>query len=121
VILSRAGRHSEESIIPKGRRTTARGRARDGKPARPERPRRAPGIRIDEVEDGCIVYQRARDRVHYLNATAALVLELCTGANSREEIVELVQLATGPGARQRKVIEGLVAHLRTEGLIDLPR
>ena len=44
-----------------------------------EYPRQADGIEINKVADGYVVYQPDRDRVHYLNHTAAIVLELCDG------------------------------------------
>ncbi len=43
------------------------------------RPRRAGQVELSEVTDGFLVYQPERDRVHYLNPTAALVLEACDG------------------------------------------
>lgn len=43
------------------------------------RPRRVDGLEIEPAADGFVVYQPDRDRVHYLNHTAALVLEMCTG------------------------------------------
>jgi hypothetical protein len=51
----------------------------------------ADGIDINQVEDGYVIYQQAKDRVHYLNHTAALVLEGCTGKNSVDDIVRIVQ------------------------------
>lgn len=58
-----------------------------------DRPRRADGLEVNEVADGFVVYQPSRDRVHYLNHTAALVLELCTGENARADIDRAVQAA----------------------------
>jgi hypothetical protein len=34
----------------------------------------APDLEINAVSDGYVVYQPGRDRVHYLNQTAALLL-----------------------------------------------
>jgi hypothetical protein len=48
------------------------------------------------VEDGCVVYVPARDQVHFLNATAMCVLELCDGAHGVDTIRrELEALAGG--------------------------
>src|SRR5439155_6925151 len=47
----------------------------------PERPVRVDDLEINFVGDGYVVYHPARDRMHSLNHTAAVVLELCTGAN----------------------------------------
>jgi hypothetical protein len=58
-----------------------------------ERPLKADGIKINEVADGYVVYHAALDRVHYLNHTAVIVLELCTGENDAAAIAGFVQRA----------------------------
>jgi hypothetical protein len=80
-------------------------------------PVRAPDLEINEVADGYIVYQPDRDRVHYLNQTAALVLELCNGRNAEADLPELLRLAWDlPAPPVEEVAECLEA-LRKEGLI----
>ena len=54
------------------------------------RPVRADDLEAHEVDDGLVVYHRSSDRVHYLNPTASLVYELCTGEHTVEEISVLV-------------------------------
>lgn len=56
-----------------------------------ERPKVVEGLEISMVPDGSVVYDPGRDRVHYLNRTAALVLELCTGENDAAGIVHALQ------------------------------
>jgi hypothetical protein len=56
--------------------------------------------------------------VHFLNATAALAFELCTGANSREEIVQAVRIAFDLAEAPTSDIEICLAQLRQEGLIE---
>jgi HrpA-like RNA helicase len=48
--------------------------------------RRTDGLEINEVADGYIVYQPARDRIHYLNHISVVILELCTGSIKASEI-----------------------------------
>jgi hypothetical protein len=80
-------------------------------------PVRANGVEVNEVADGYIVYNRERDRVHYLNHTAALVLELCTGRNRASEIVRILQVAYDlPDPPEREIAECL-DQLRDEGLV----
>ncbi len=57
--------------------------------------RRAPNLDIRPLPDGYVVYQPARDRVHYLNATAALLLELCDGSPCIDDLAELLATACG--------------------------
>lgn len=82
-----------------------------------DRPVRAPGIEINEVEDGYVVYHPARERVHYLNHTAAVVLELCTGANEVERIAHLLASAYELPEPPAEEIEDCLAQLRAEGLV----
>ena len=75
------------------------------------------GLDLCEVVDGYVVYEAGTDNVHYLNNTAALVLELCTGGNSREEIATALQsafnLPEAPGAE----VDDILARFTTTGLI----
>ena len=41
------------------------------------------GLDVNQVKDGLIVYDPARDRVHYLNNTAAAIFTLCDGDHGR--------------------------------------
>jgi hypothetical protein len=44
-----------------------------------------------EFEEGFMVYQAEKDRVHYMNPMAVLILELCTGENTPERIAEVLK------------------------------
>jgi hypothetical protein len=78
---------------------------------------RAQDLEINEVADGFVVYQPSRDRVHYLNHTAALVLELCTGSNTAFDIERAVRAAydlpDSPSADVNRCLERFV----DEGLV----
>jgi len=81
------------------------------------KPQRSDGLDICEVVDGYVVYEAGNDRVHYLNNTAALVLELCTGDNSREEIVALLQSAFSLEHRPDAEVTDILSSFTREGLI----
>jgi hypothetical protein len=49
------------------------------------------GHEFNQVPDGYVVYQSARDRVHFLNPTAVIVYELCDGKHTVEEIGRFMQ------------------------------
>ena len=51
-----------------------------------EFPRRKDGLEINETHNGVIVYHESERRVARLNATAAIILELCDGTHSAEAI-----------------------------------
>ena len=82
------------------------------------RPKRQDNLEIHTVADGYIVYDKARDRVHYLNHTASLILELCDGAVDEAEISSMVavafDLSDTPVGETRETLENFAR----EGLIE---
>jgi len=54
------------------------------------RPSVVEGLEVEEVRDGVTVFDPATARVHYLNATAAIVFSLCDGTHSASEIARCV-------------------------------
>ena len=82
-----------------------------------ECPKHAKGVEINQVADGYVVYQPSRDRVHYLNQTATIVLELCNGKNDAAQIASLLQAAYELPAIPLEEVNGCLSQLRAEGLI----
>lgn len=80
-------------------------------------PKTAAGLEINQVADGYVVYQRANDRVHYLNQTATIVLELCNGRNDADQIASLLRSAYGLAEDPAAEVANCLAQLRREGLI----
>jgi len=78
-------------------------------------PRRAAGLALDDAGGAWVIRDTAHGRVHYLNASAALALELCTGDNEWTAIVELVCAATGAPARAE--VERVLRRAAEAGLI----
>lgn len=81
------------------------------------RPERAPGIEIREVTDGFVVYDPSRDRLHFLNLTATLLLESCDGNLRARELPELLAAAYGLAEVPSSEVEGCLAKLLDEGLL----
>lgn len=82
-----------------------------------DRPRQTGGLQIDEVEDGFVVYQQDRARVHYLNPTARLILELCDGTLTAAQIAGLIEEAFSLASPPRREVDDALATLATEGLV----
>ena len=83
-------------------------------------PKVSEGLEIHEIDEGLIVYQDSTDRVHHLNHTAAVILELCDGTRSIVEIAQsvgrvFVERAERRGADMR---EGAIDGLVREGLVS---
>jgi hypothetical protein len=83
-----------------------------------DRPVRAEGLEVNEVADGLVVYQDGPERVHYLNNTAALVFELCTGEHSVEGITDLIRETFGLDALPAAEVSSCIEQLRTQGVLQ---
>jgi hypothetical protein len=82
-----------------------------------DRPRLVDGIQVHRMEDGFVILSEAQDRVHYLNATATLVMMLCDGVNTPDDIAGLLQHEFGLDAPPVRDVAGLLVQLRDEGLL----
>lgn len=82
-----------------------------------ERPVMRDELLVNFVGDGYVVYRPDSKRMHSLNHTAALVLELCTGRNDADGIARLLQSSFGlpdpPASETRRCLR----ELHAEGLI----
>ena len=83
------------------------------------RPKRAAGLEVSEVTDGFVVYQPDRDRLHYLNATAAMLLESCDGRLRADELPGMLALAFQLPEPPSDEVEACLERLLNEGLIGL--
>ena len=80
-------------------------------------PRLVAGVQTNEVADGYVVYDAARERVHYLNNTAVLVLELCTGEIKAADMPRRVQTAYDLPETPVAEVEECLEKLYREGLV----
>ncbi len=80
-------------------------------------PRRAPDLEIREVPEGFVVYDPSRDRLHFLNGSAAFVLECCDGATRIDELPALLGAAFRLDAAPHDEVESCLARLTAEGLV----
>ncbi len=48
-------------------------------------------VEIEELDDGCILYDTEKDEVHSLNSTAASIWICCDGKHSVKEIADVVE------------------------------
>ena len=79
-------------------------------------PRKSDGLEIDQAEDGFVVYQPDRERVHYLNPTANLILELCDGTLTATQIAELIAQTFDLAVPPSQEVDEALAKLEAEGL-----
>ncbi|HXW44720.1 MAG TPA: PqqD family protein [Streptosporangiaceae bacterium] len=83
-----------------------------------DRPVRAAALDINPVDDGYVVYDPGADLVHYLNHTAAIVLELCTGRDTADEIAALLSGVFESVPDVHAAVIECIAQLRGLGLVQ---
>jgi hypothetical protein len=82
-----------------------------------ESPVMTEGLEINESDLGVVIFDAGTDRVHHLNNTAALVLELCDGRRSVDEIVSTLAAAFALPEPPIIEIRECLERLRAEGLV----
>ena len=80
-------------------------------------PKQVEGLEVNQLADGYVIYEASRDRVHYLNPTAVLVLEMCNGRVAVDEILRLVQDAYDLAEPPTAEVMDCLTKLRDECLI----
>ena len=76
-------------------------------------------LEITEVPDGFVIYDEPRDKIHYLNATAAVVYTLCDGNKTVSEIRAFLRDAYAVDAAPN--LDELFADLERSGLVSRVR
>ena len=80
-------------------------------------PTQVDGLEIEQVSDGFVIYHMARDRIHYVNHTAALILSLCDGTRDRETLIAELRQAYDLTTSPAPDVDQCLKQLRTEGLV----
>jgi hypothetical protein len=75
------------------------------------------GVEITDVPDGRVVYQASRDKVHYLNPTAIIVLELCGSGQSAGAIADFLRDAYGLAELPMDSVTSCIRSLLDEDLL----
>ena len=81
-------------------------------------PKFLPEFDIIASDDGFVVHDANRDVVHYLNQTAAIVLSLCNGKRSTDQIAQLLKNQFGLGESPRDDVLESVTKFADEGLVQ---
>ena len=73
------------------------------------------GLDIHVLDDGFVVYDTERNRLHHLNVAAAVVLELCDGTLDADAVAD--QAANWIAGFDRAAVLACIEQLRHESLI----
>ena len=65
-----------------------------------DKPLRVPDYRLEEVDGDAMLFHPARDEIHQLNSTAALIWQLCDGARTVSQLIALLQESYPEAAAQ---------------------
>lgn len=82
-----------------------------------QNPTRIVDLEPVQADDGYIICEEDKDRVHYLNPVAALIFELCNGERSASEIAGMVQEAFGLEEAPLSEVSEALAKMKEEGLL----
>jgi len=80
--------------------------------------RKVVGLDQSEVADGYVIYDAPRDRVHFLNATGAVVLELCDGTRGAADITQFLAASFNLPEPPAASVQECLATLLAGGLIE---
>jgi hypothetical protein len=75
------------------------------------------GLEVTPAPDGCVVYDAAAEKVHYLNPTAGVVFELCDGAKSARAIGDFLKTAYELDAAPLDAVRDCLNSLIDQGLV----
>ncbi len=78
---------------------------------------RTEGFESNELPDGYVIYDETRETVHFLNITAAALLELCDGSRGPAEMAEVLRDAFDLPASPRAEVEACLDSLLAKGLV----
>jgi len=82
-------------------------------------PVKVAGLDVYPEADGYVVHQAEREKVHFLNHTAAFVLELCDGLHSAVEIRGIYRETFPPAADPERDVDAILGRFLEEGLIRI--
>jgi hypothetical protein len=81
------------------------------------RPLRVQDFELSAVTDGFVVSRPDHDRIHFLNPTAAFILEICDGNLQARELPDLVAAAFQLESPPVGDVETCLTSLLKEGLV----
>ena len=75
---------------------------------------------LEKMDDDTLLYNPATTTTLHLNASSALVWELCTGENSVQQIIDALQ-SRFPGQSEQIAgdVEDAIRQLHTQGVLQL--
>ncbi|MCE5249549.1 PqqD family protein [bacterium] len=79
--------------------------------------RQVEDIEVNTVKDGFVLYDPKSNTVHFLNHSAMIVWELCTGTSSEAEIISLFQELYTLDNSPADMVKNILEDMTQKGLI----
>ena len=79
---------------------------------------KARNLDINEAPDGYVVYDDAGAKVHFMNVTAASILDLCNGQTSVGAIYKLIQEAFDLDEAPKADVDTCLNDFLSNGLVE---
>jgi hypothetical protein len=79
--------------------------------------RQVGGVEVNPVPDGFVLYEPSGNMVHFLNPSAMMVWELCTGARKAKDIAAIVRELYGLDQIPGDMVRQTLADMASKGLV----
>jgi hypothetical protein len=79
--------------------------------------RQAEGIEVNTVADGFVLYEPVENMVHFLNPSAMMVWELCTGEHGAKDIAAMIVELYGLDKPIEEMVLDTLADMARKGLV----
>jgi hypothetical protein len=84
----------------------------------PQKPKKAEGLDFTETDDGFAVFDPKNGKVHFLNNTGVIILEICDGTYTCEEIVGMIEATFKVTDITKEEIRSYIENLYNEHLLE---
>jgi methyltransferase-like protein len=83
----------------------------------PFKPKMSDFLHVEINDEGAVVEDQSKDRVHYLNTSAAYILGLCDGETAAEAIASHLQAKLELSNPPTELVGQVLRRFASEGLI----
>lgn len=70
------------------------------------KPKKREDLKIENIEDGSVVYDPLNDKVFLLNSSASVILEMCDGNFTIKEMIDIISETLN--IKKKKVSEDMI-------------
>jgi len=83
-----------------------------------QKPKKTDGLEITDTEAGFAVFDPKNGKVHFLNNTGVIILEICDGNHSIDEVVGMIESSYSVTDVTKEEIRNYIENLYHENLLE---